>query len=131
MLVINVSRAAEADLEAIFDEDPDTAGVSLAFLQELQGDPDLLDCLTITDFGKYGEEDFSATSWWNEQPERNLWRVKVWDLENRGLKYRMVYAYAGRPKQYHVFAIVHRSDIDYDDEQHPITQRVRRLYDDL
>ena len=57
--------------------------------------------------------------------------MKIWDLENRGLKYRIVYAYAGIPKQYHVFAIVHRSDIDYDDEQHPTTQRVRRLYDDL
>ena len=131
MLVINVSREAGADLEAILEGDSDTAGKILAFLQELQGDPDLLECLTITEFGKYGEEDFSATPWWNEQRERNLWRVKIWELENRGLKYRIVYGYAGTPKQYHILAIVHRSDIDYDDEQHPITQRVRRLYDDL
>ncbi|MCH8071674.1 MAG: hypothetical protein IIA09_06985 [Proteobacteria bacterium] len=131
MLQLEVHDEAEEDLERLLEDEPQAAGAILAFLQELRGDPDLLDCLTITDFGKYGEERFSATSWWNEQPQRNLWRVKIWDLENQGLQYRIIYAYAGQPRKYHVLAVVDRDNIDYDDEQHPTTQRVRRLYDDL
>lgn len=131
MLQIEVHDEAEEDLVQLLEDEPEVAGAILAFLQELKSDPDLLDCLTITDFGKYGEEDFHATSWWREQPERNLWRVKIWDLENRGLKYRVIYAYAGRPRKYHVLAVVHRDNIDYDDEKHPTTRRIRRLYDDL
>ena len=122
---------AEKDLVQLFETEPAAVGEILVFLQELRGDPALLDCLTITDFGKYGGEDFSATSWWNEQPERNLWRVKIWNLERQGLQYRIIYAYAGRPRMYHVLAVVHRDNIDYDDEQHPTTQRIRRQYDDL
>ncbi len=110
-------------------KDPDAAGAILALLEQLKCDDDLIDRLTQTDYGKYRDQDFSVGPVWQEQKKgRNIWRLKIWDLEDQGLKYRVIYGYTGRPKKYHVYAVVHR-DFDYA-EEHPITKRVRDAFDD-
>jgi hypothetical protein len=64
-----------------------------------------------------------------QRKNRNLWRVKVWDLENIRLRYRIVYAFIARKHVYHALAIAPR-EFDYD-ERDPITQRIIRDYEEL
>lgn len=60
---------------------------------------------------------------------RDLWRLKVWDLEDKGLRYRIVYAFMPRDRHYHVLAIAPR-EFDYDDN-HLLSQRIFRAYQEL
>lgn len=59
----------------------------------------------------------------------NLWRLKLWDLEDFGPKYRVVYAFEPKKKHYHILAVAPRR-FDYD-QKHPITQRIIDAYLDL
>lgn len=102
----------------------------MALLQELQADEDLLDRLTQHDYGHSGTADFHVSKWleqWNKG--KDLWRLKIWDLEDKGLHYRIVYAFMPRKQHYHVLAIVPR-DFNYDPD-HPLSQRIFSAYDDL
>ena len=53
-----------------------------------------------------------------------LWRLKFWDLEKSGLKYRVIYLYNWPDRSYNVMAVVHRDSFDYDDPTDPIRIRV-------
>jgi len=107
---------------------PVAARAIIALLEQLEADEELLDRLTELNFGEYESEEFHVTPIVHEQNKnRNIWRLKVWDLENLGLKYRVIYGYVGRPKKYHVFAVVDR-DFNYE-ENHPITKRIQEAYD--
>lgn len=55
-----------------------------------------------------------------------LWRLKFWDLEDQGLKYRLIYIYNWPDRSYHLMAVVARGNLDYDDPNDPIRQRVVR-----
>ena len=130
MIALFVHDDAKADLLALRDSDPQAAGGILALLEQLEGDPDLLDRLTQHDYGAYGPADFHVSKWQSQwQKGRNLWRLKVWDLEEKGLRYRIVYAFEPRKQHYHVLAIAPR-EFDYD-EKHPISQRILRAYEEL
>ncbi len=68
--------------------------------------------------------------WQAQQREgRNLWRLKLWDLEKNGLRYRIVYAFVPSKQHYHVLAIAPRS-FDYE-ESNPISQCVFRACDEF
>ena len=122
---IVVATAAKNDLAAIAETDPETGAEILALLHELKGSQQLLDALTIKDFGLARDVAFHVDRWSAQQRKgRNLWRLKIWNLEDLGIRYRILYALDPRISRYFVLAILHR-DFNYD-EKHP---RVRQLID--
>jgi len=121
---------AEDDLERLWEEEPNAAARIGALLEELEGNQDLLDRLTQHDFGNYRTADFHVSKWldqWNKG--RDLWRLKVWDLEDKGLQYRVVYAFMPGKSQYHVLGIVSR-EFDYD-PHHELSRRIIAAYENL
>lgn len=65
--------------------------------------------------------------WWRQG--KDLWRLKLLDLERAGLHYRIIYAYDIPSHRFHILAVVHR-DFNYDAND-PITQRILRDYREL
>ena len=121
---------AMADLEAIAKREADAAGKIMVLLEELEGDHDLLDRLTQHDFGAHRTSEFHVSKWqaqWHQG--RDLWRLKLWDLEDKGLQFRIIYAFMPQKQHYHVLAIAPR-EFNYD-SQHPLTQRILRAYKEL
>ena len=126
---ICVTEEAWDDLEELWGC-PSTELVAAkidVFLQELEDDQDLLNSLTDHDFGARRKHAMHVSKWleyWKKGAD--IWRVKLWALENIGLQYRIVYAYEPSVQKYHILAIVER-DWDYD-ESHPITLRILAAY---
>lgn len=130
MITLFVHDDAKADLEALWTEKPKAAGRIVALLGELDGDPDLLDRLTQHDYGAGRSADFHVSKWQEHwRKGRDLWRLKAWDLEDKQLRYRIVYAFIPMKQHYHILAIAPR-EFDYD-TSHPISQRILRAYEEL
>lgn len=130
MRSIVLHRGAQADLEALWDEDSDAAAAIYALLQEVKGNQALLDVLTTHDFGAHGTNRFHVSEWTAEQRKgRNLWRLKIWELEDQGIRYRVVYAFDPRLHRHFVLGIVDR-DFNYD-ESDSRAQRILAAYDRL
>ena len=67
----------------------------------------------------------SVSKWLNQWKNgKDLWRLKFWDLENLGVRYRVIYVYLPKQARFVVMAIVARGSFDYDDNNHPIRQRI-------
>jgi hypothetical protein len=125
-----IESGAKLDLAGIWDTDPDSAGVLYATLQQIAADQRFLDSLTIKDFGAHRTELVHVDQWVEQQRlGRNLWRLKHWDLEGKGQRYRVVYALDPRVSCYYVFGIFTR-DFDYDATD-ARTERVIAAYDKL
>lgn len=125
-----IALAAKEDLAAIADDDPETEAEIAVLLQELKGNQQLLDALTIKDFGVTREASFHVDKWVEQQNKgRNLWRLKIWNLEDIGIRYRVIYALDPRVSRYYILAILHR-DFDYD-ENHPRVCKLLDTYDRL
>lgn len=121
---------ARADLEALWDSDAVAAARITVLLQECEGNQDLLDRLSQQDYGSRRTASFHVAMWVAQQhQDRNLWRLKLWDLEGTGLRYRIVYAFKAQRRQYHVLAIAPRG-FNYD-ESHPITRRIIEAWEQL
>ena len=107
-----------------------TAAINLAaFLEQLNSNQDFLDHLLDHNYGEPDKDLFSVSKWqayWGKGYD--LWRLKLFDLENVGLRYRIIYAYAleNRIQTFYILAIVHR-DFDYD-PSHEITKRLIHAY---
>ena len=83
---------AKADLEQLWKDAPRAAARIAVLLQELQGSQDLLDRLTQHGFGDRSHAKFHISRWleyWRKG--KNLWRLKDWNLENDGFRYRIIY----------------------------------------
>jgi hypothetical protein len=127
---ILVARAALRDLDEIWTVDSVAADTILALLQEAKVNQAILDSFTTQDFGAYRSADYHVDRWVaQQQAGRNLWRLKIWELENHAIKYRIVYALDPRISRYFVLGIFDR-DFNYD-ESDPRTQRVLASYDSL
>ena len=121
---------AAADLEALYRTNSVAVARIVALLQEIQDSQDYLDRLTQHDFGSYASESFHVSKWHEQWRQgRDLWRLKIWDLEDKGIQYRIVYALARGKQHYHVLGIVPRS-FNYDSDSE-ITNRILKAYDDL
>ena len=130
MIALFVHDDASADLTALWGKEPEVAAQIVALLQELAGDLDLLDRLTQYDFGAHRSKPFHVDRWWGEwNRNRNLWRLKIWDLEDKGMRYRIIYAFEPKKQHYHVLAIAPR-DFGYD-PKHALSQRILRAYEEL
>lgn len=125
-----VHQDAEGDLEQLWASEPDVAARIVVLLEECEGSQDLLDRLTQHGFGAAGIDDINVSRWQERwQKGDNLWRVKVWDLEQQGLRYRIIYAFIPQKRHYHVLAVAPRS-FNYD-PRHPLYERILRAYEEL
>jgi hypothetical protein len=120
---------AEADLESLRREHQEIADEVLIRLQELQGDQELLDALTDDNFGANQSAEIHVRKWarlW--KAGQDIWRLKFWKLADYGIPLRIVYAYLPGARRYYVLAVVHKEDINYDDPDDPLSQRILRAY---
>ena len=130
MFRLFVHDDADDDLEALWGADEEAAARIVVLLEELEASQDLLDRLTQHDFGSYQTADFQVSKWVEQWKKgKDLWRLKVWDLEDRKLRYRIVYAFLPNKSHYHVLGIVPR-DFNYEAD-HPLTRRILAAYEDL
>jgi hypothetical protein len=130
LLALFVHDDAKADLKALLRRSPTAAAKIAAVLEQLRADEDLLDRLTQQDYGANQSEAFHVTQWFEQQRAgRNLWRLKVWELEDMGRKYRVVYAFKPREKHLYILGVVPREEFDYD--QDSFSQRIISAYDKL
>ncbi len=110
--------------------DENAAADIVALLEQGKCDQDLLDNLTVRDFGKGKTEDIHVDKWVAQQQKgRNPWRLKIWDLEDRGVPARIIYALDPRISRYHVLGVVSR-DFNYD-ERDDRTKGILAAYDEL
>jgi hypothetical protein len=127
---LQVAKRALQDIEEIYSRDRVGAARIRAILQEVNGSQRLLGALTSRDFGLAKDEKFHVSAWQAQQKQgRNLWRMKVWDLEAQHLRYRIVYALDPRNSCHYVLAVLER-EFDYDDT-HPRVRELLELYDRL
>jgi phage-related protein len=127
VFTLSIHADAEADLDELWKVSEKAAARILALLQEIQGDQQLLDALTVHDFGADHKSEFHVSKWlalWNRGLD--LWRLKIWDLDAMRLAYRVVYAYEIGKQRYHVLGVFHRS-FNYDRTQ-PRVQRLENVY---
>jgi hypothetical protein len=120
---------AKADLAAIAEHDLPTAARIYAVLEQVQANPALMDSLTQHDYGFAGTADFNVSLWKSQQYKnnRNLWRLKIWDLEEKQIRYRVVYAFQPETQKLFVLGVSRRRDFDYEYDE--FTQRVTDCYD--
>lgn len=127
---IKVHHDAETDIERLWDTEPDAAALVVALLEEAENDQELLESLTIKDFGIHGTEKIHVDKWVElHKAGKNVWRVKIWELEDLGLQYRIIYALDPRTTRYHVLAVLHR-DFNYDTND-ARSKRLIAAYDEL
>ena len=130
MPTLKLHSDARSDLESIYREDRAASARLLAMLQQIAADPDLMDRLTQHDYGAYETQTFHVSRWQGQwQKGKNLWRLKNWDLEAQGLRYRVIYAFRPRQQEHIILGIVPR-DFNYD-SNHPVSQRIFTAYDHL
>jgi hypothetical protein len=125
-----IHEDAEQDLDELWEIDEGATADIVALLEQAACDQELLDNLTVRDFGRHRSEDIHVDKWVEQQRKgRNLWRLKIWDLEDRGIRYRVVYALDPRISRYHVLGVVERGfDYDKSDDR---TKRILAAYDEL
>ncbi len=124
--LVRVHNDATSDLREIRTTDVVAFNRLVAFIQQLKVDPSLIDRLLDHGAGSDRTGPISVMQWLSvKKVERvPLWRVKSWDLERNGLKYRLIYCYNWPDKSYNIMAVVSRDSLNYDDPQHPIRKRV-------
>lgn len=133
MLHLFVHEDAESDLDDLYESAPKAAAKIDVFLDELSCDQDLLDRLTQQDFGldRWGEHPFHVCQIAAQtRLGRNFWRLKIWDLERLGQRYRLIYAFVPLKKHHHILGILPRSTYNYEPDD-PRTQRIVNAYLDL
>ena len=123
---------AEGDLAQIKADRPDAAAYLVGFLQQVKADQDLLDVLSVHDFGAHKTAAFHVQKFVEQHgvgKDRNLYRLKLWDLEDDRVYLRVVYALDTPKSRYVILGIVPRS-FNYV-ATHPLTIRICHAYDQL
>lgn len=131
MVKLFVHDDAKQDLaELVRTKKLETAAKITALLEQLDADEDLLDRLTQHGFGDEGGALFNVSQWFEQQHQgNNLWRVKHWDLERKGLKYRIIYAFVPLKQHYYILGILPR-EFNYEPE-HELTKRILEAYGEI
>ncbi|MBN1379928.1 MAG: type II toxin-antitoxin system RelE/ParE family toxin [Gammaproteobacteria bacterium] len=105
----------------------------LAVIEQVKADPELQD--KLLDHGWIGNG-ISISKWLHQYGKpyfRDLWRIKMWDKRGTLIPYRIIYAFqpisrSNSTQTFHVLALIHRKDIDYDNEKY--SARVDRIFRD-
>lgn len=121
---------AEKEIETLWETDEDTAAYIEAFLEEIQNDQRILDSLTIKGHVDCPTVNFDVEEILSQKKKkRNLWRIKIWEIENRDGKLRIIYAFHPKELRYYILGITPR-DIDYD-ERSPRFAKIISSYEKL
>ena len=123
--VLSYHSDVRVDLESIQRVDMHAHSKLVALLRQLKADERLAEKLLDHGFGADRTEEFSASKWlklWNTG--KDLWRLKFWNLENLGLRYRVIYVYLPIQARFVVMAITARGDFDYDNDDDPLRRRI-------
>ena len=121
---------ARGDLDGLWETDPVAAARVAVVLEQLEHDESLRERLLEHRYGSNRTADFEIQKWVSQwEKNRDLWRLKIWALEDLDIRYRVIYAYSIPNRSFHVLAVAHR-DFNYD-ESDRISQRVLRAYQDL
>ena len=116
------------DLKRILAIEPRAVYRTRELIEELRTNQDLLDRLSQQNYGawpsKPKKDAFFNVKMWIEAQNKglNLWRLRDFSLVEKGLEYRLVYAFLPQKKQYFVLALVEK-DFDYDID-HPVSRRI-------
>lgn len=130
MYFLAIHPDAQEDLEQLWIDSPTAAARLTVMLEEIHGSQDLLDALTVHDFGKSRSEEIHVSKWQEHwRVSRDIWRFKIWDLESMNLQYRIIYAFQPGKQLYTVLGIFER-DFNYasDDDR---TKRILTAYNNL
>lgn len=126
MYELAIYKDAQDELRALLEEGAAWAGEIAAFLGELADHQGMLSRLNERDFedDRINVDHFIAmqrTGW-------NVWRLKLFNLEPdpRLIPYRIIYAFDGPQRTFHVLAIMHRG-VDYERN----ADFIERAYEDL
>ena len=125
--VIRVHNDATADLRDIRTNDPTGFNRLVALIEQLKADPALGHKLLEHRYGDDRSGLISVQKWvsvYSRVERLPVWRLKSWDLEGTGLRYRLIYLYYWRDRSYNILAIVRRDAINYDDPHHPLRRRI-------
>lgn len=131
---LEVHNDAAADLRAILAVDREAGMRLAALLQQLRVDPNLPDALLTKDFGSPPARPISAKVWGSVARLERLpiWRLRAWELDRHGLRYRLFYVFDYRRRIFVVIGITQRDTFNYDDPQNALRIRmvgcVRRDY---
>lgn len=131
MLRLIPHRDAVKDLREIKLVEPFAYFRIIALLEQIKADAALLDAITDHDFGAHGAKPFNVKKWiehWKKGT--NLWRIRVWDLDDKGMPYRIIYGYEISRSRYHILGVIHHRNFNYE-PTHPFTKRVLRAYDEV
>jgi hypothetical protein len=130
VFLLLIARDARRDLDRLWESDPTGAALLRRLLQQIAADQRLLDALTIRGFGAHRTAAFHVDQWIEQQRlGRNLWRLKHWDLEGQGKRYRVVYALDPRVSRYYVLGVFPR-EFNYESKDER-TRRVIAAYEGL
>lgn len=133
---LEIHPHAQDDIRALLKRDVNGVGKLLALLQQITADLELIDQLNMRgrDFFLNDYSRANATGFASLRPQRDVWRLKAWDSQDRLIPYRVIYGFfpAGQHRRQpviQVFAVVDRNQYNYEYD-HPLTQRVINDYDD-
>lgn len=131
MFDLKIHKHFGDDYEDLKNTDQVAAAEIRVHLEELRGDQAKLGTLLDQDYGSNRSESYHVDWWWSQWRKRNrdLWRTKIWSIEHRKDKYRLIYAYIKVSRTFVFLAIAPRS-FDYK-EDHPISRRVIDDYQQL
>lgn len=128
---VRIQPEAEADLERIWHRDSGSAAFIATALSELECDQDLLDRLNQHGHCHRGSgtRGLGVSRWQRLFPQGyDIYRVKFFELERRGRKYRIIHSFDPSTHTFDILAILPREDINYDDPSHPTTIRILDTY---
>ncbi|WP_198026747.1 hypothetical protein [Polaromonas glacialis] len=131
---LSLHNDVKEDLSAIKIADPIAYAKIAALIRQLRADCKLAEKLLDHGFGEKRTEELSVSKWFDVWKQgKDLWRLKSWELEDQGLKYRIIYLYLRNEARFVVMAIVKRENFDYDDHEDNIRRRIcaslQRTYD--
>lgn len=123
--------AARSDIDRYRRRHPRAMARIVTRLQEISASPALLSKLLTPGYGGDRWTDAFYVDQWAEQRRlgRNLRYLKVWEIENAGERFRVVYAHNPATDIVHILGIAPR-EFNYDAD-HDFTKRVVADYDKL
>jgi hypothetical protein len=125
---IDLLPGAIADMKALRVSDPRALAVVAAFLQEAEGDNELIAKWTVADSDvEIGQFDANVKRWIKGSSFiGNLFRIRV--LNTAATSYRIVYGYDWHTQRIAVLAVLHKREFDYEIKTE-IANRIKHDWD--
>lgn len=126
MFELAITEEAEAQLDALWESDPDAAADLTVILEEVRDDQEVLSAMRVHQRkeGRFHVSRFLSLY----AKSMNVWRLKAYIMEREHdlLSYRIIYAFDNRDCTYHVLGFMHR-DQNYEKDKQ-FTGRIQSIY---